>query len=121
MTAFEQSADYGNPLHATRDDKSLLLFAGAIMAGAAIFFFFRALVPLSPLWASSSSDPTNILEYAVRTLQGLHSFLGAPDYANYFIFLGYLAFMWGIVGLANYFDIANSDARLPAEGKEAIV
>jgi|HubBroStandDraft_1064217.scaffolds.fasta_scaffold5697645_1 hypothetical protein len=42
-------------------------------------------------------------------LLGIESFLGAPDYARYFIFGGYLAFMWGIVGLANYFDAVNAD------------
>jgi hypothetical protein len=35
--------------------------------------------------------------YAGRMLQAI-------DCANYFIFAGYLVFMWGIVGTANYFD-----------------
>jgi hypothetical protein len=37
-------------------------------------------------------------------LQAIDTFLGVPDCANYFIFAGYLVFMWGIVGTANYFD-----------------
>jgi hypothetical protein len=40
---------------------------------------------------------------------GTESFLSSPDCARYFIFAGYLAFMWGIVGVANLFDAANSD------------
>jgi hypothetical protein len=42
-------------------------------------------------------------------LHGLESFLGAPDCARYFVFGGYLAFMWGLVALANYFDAVNAD------------
>jgi hypothetical protein len=39
---------------------------------------------------------------------GTESFL-SPDCARYFIFAGYLAFMWGIVGVANFFDATNAD------------
>jgi hypothetical protein len=120
MTAFEQSADYSNPPHLTRDDNSLLLIVSAVVAGAAIFAFFRAFADLTSPLASSSSDSINIWAYTIRTLQGIHRFLGAPDCANYFIFVGYLAFMWGIVGLANYFDIVNADGRLRGDRKEAI-
>jgi len=42
-------------------------------------------------------------------LHGIENFLGAPDCAHYFIFGGYLVFMWGIVGLANYFEAGNVD------------
>jgi hypothetical protein len=42
-------------------------------------------------------------------LHAIDAFLGAPDCAHYFIFAGYVAFMWGIVGTANYFDAANAD------------
>jgi hypothetical protein len=42
-------------------------------------------------------------------LHGLESLLGASDAPRYFIFASYLAFMWGIVGLANYFDGVNAD------------
>lgn len=37
-------------------------------------------------------------------LHAIDTFLGAPDGTHYFIFAGYVAFMWGIVGFANYFD-----------------
>jgi hypothetical protein len=40
---------------------------------------------------------------------GTETFLGSPDCVRYFIFAGYLAFMWGIVGVANIFDAANAD------------
>jgi hypothetical protein len=39
----------------------------------------------------------------------IDAFLGAPDCTHYFVFVGYLAFMWGIVGTANYFDAVNVD------------
>jgi hypothetical protein len=42
-------------------------------------------------------------------LHGIESFFGAPDCARYFIFAGYLAAMWGIVGVANYLDAVNAD------------
>jgi hypothetical protein len=45
----------------------------------------------------------------LRMFNAIDTFLGAPDCAHYFIFAGYLAFMWGIVGTANYFDAANAD------------
>jgi hypothetical protein len=50
-----------------------------------------------------------VLSYAIFMLDGIESFLETPDCAHYFIFGGYLAFMWGIVGLANYFDAVNGD------------
>jgi hypothetical protein len=56
----------------------------------------------------SISDPLRIDAYAVRMLNGIESFLGAPDCARYLVFGGYLAFMRGIVGLANYLDEANA-------------
>jgi hypothetical protein len=42
-------------------------------------------------------------------MHAIHTFLGAPDCTHYFIFAGYLAFMWGIVGTASYFDGAQAD------------
>jgi hypothetical protein len=55
------------------------------------------------------SDPVRLQAYAVSMLHAVESFLAAPDCARYYIFAGYLAFMWGIVGLANYFDAVNAD------------
>lgn len=42
----------------------------------------------------------------MHALQGL---VGSPDGARSLLFAGYLAFMWGIVGLATYFDRLNID------------
>ena len=54
-------------------------------------------------------NPVRLWTYAVRMLHAIENFLGAPDCARYFIFAAYLAFMWGTVGLANYFDAVNTD------------
>jgi hypothetical protein len=42
-------------------------------------------------------------------MQGIEAFLGTPDCARSVIFAAYLAFMWGVVGLANYLDRPNID------------
>lgn len=55
------------------------------------------------------SHPVRLADYAARMMHAIHTFLGAPDCTHYFIFAGYLAFMWGIVGTASYFDGAQAD------------
>jgi hypothetical protein len=66
-----------------------------------------------PNFASASRPfiffPVRFWAYASRMLHAIDTFLGAPDCAHYFIFAGYVAFMWGIVGTANFLDAANSD------------
>ena len=42
-------------------------------------------------------------------MYGIENFLGTPDCVRSFLFAGYLAYMWGIVGLANYFDRLDID------------
>ena len=42
-------------------------------------------------------------------MQELQDLVGSPDGARSLLFVGYLAFMWGIVGLAAYFDTLNID------------
>ena len=49
---------------------------------------------------------------------GTESFLSWPDCAC-FIFAGYLAFMWGMVELANYFHAVNDDDELRGPGAGA--